>query len=56
MPHKIVFVHVYAERMASRAEPRFFFMKGSTCVAGIVKMDVSTVMDSAVMASRAARN
>lgn len=53
MPHKNVLVHVYAERMASRAEYRLFFIKGSTCASGVVKTDISTVMDSAIMASRA---
>lgn len=42
--------------MASRAETTLFYIKGSTCVAGIVKTYVSTVTDSAVVASRAARN
>lgn len=33
-----------------------FSLNGSICVAGIVKMDISSVIDSAVRASRAARN
>lgn len=48
--------HVYAERVASRAETTLFYIKGSTCVAVIVKTDISTVTDSAAVASRAARN
>lgn len=60
MPHKIVLVPAYAEGKASGAETmlrnHLFLHKRLYIYAGRVKMNTSTVADSAVVVSRAARN